>query len=169
MCACHYIYMSGNLVQFSSVAQSCPTLCNPMDCSTPGFPVYHQLLNITQIHVYPVPLCCPLLLPSSVFPSIRILFSESSLHIRWPKYWNFNFSISPLTEYSGLISSGLIVWSDWLFVQETLKSLLEPHNSKASGLQHSVFSMVQLSHPYMTAEKTIDLSVWTFINKMMSL
>ena len=95
--------------QFSSVTQSYPTLCNPMDCSTPGFPVYHQLLNITQIHVYPVPLCCPLLLPSSVFPSIRILFSESSLHIRWPKYWNFNFSISPFTEYSGLISSGLIV------------------------------------------------------------
>ena len=90
-------------------------------------------------------LCHPLLLPPSIVPSIRVFSNESILHIRWPKYWNFNFSISPLTEYSGLISSGLIVWSDWLFVQETLKSLLQHHSSKASLLQRWAFFIVQLS------------------------
>ena len=103
MYACHYIYMSGKSVQFSSVAQLCPTFCNPMDCSMPGFPVHQQLLDLTQTHVHPVPLCCPILLPSSVFPRNRIFFNQSALHIKWPKYWNFNFNISPSNEYSGLI------------------------------------------------------------------
>ena len=111
-------------------------------------------------------LCRPLLLLPSIFPSIRAFSNESALHVRWPKYWSFSFSVSPSSEYSGLISFR-IDWSDLLAVQETLKSL-QYHNSKASILQHSVF-MVQLSHTYMTTVKTIALTVWTFISKVMSL
>ena len=102
-------------------------------------------------------LCCPLLLPPSVFPSIRIFSNESVLRIRWPKYWSFNFSISPSNEYSGLISFRMN-WLDLLAVQGTLKSLLQHHSSKPLILQHSAFFIVQLSHPYMTTGKTIALT-----------
>ena len=107
-------------------------------------------------------LCHPLLLLPSIFPSIRVFFNESALRIRWPKYWSFNFRISPSNEYSGLISFRM----DWLYllaVQGTLKSLLQHHSSKASILQHSACFMVQLSHPYTTTGKTIALTRWTFV------
>ena len=112
-------------------------------------------------------LCCPLLLPST-FPSSRVFSSESVLHIRWPKYWSFSFSISPSNEYSGLISFRMD-WLDLLVVQGTLKSLLQHHSSKASILLCSAFFIVQLSHPYMTTGKTITLTRWTFVDKVMSL
>ena len=112
-------------------------------------------------------LCCPLLLLSSIFPCIRVFSNESDLHIRWPKYWSFSFSISPFSEYSGLFSFR-VDWFDLLAVQGTLKSPLQHHSSKASVLWHSVFFMVQLSHPHMTTG-TIALTVWTFVGKVMSL
>ena len=152
------------LVQFSSVTQSCPTLCNPMDCSTPGFSVHHQLPELTQTHVHLVDvpsnhliLCCSLLLVPSIFPSIRVFSNESALCIRWPKYWSFSFSISPSNEYSGLISFRMD-WLDLLAVQGTLNSLHQHHNSKASILQSSAFFIVQLSYPYMTTGKLIALT-----------
>ena len=110
----------------------------------------------------------PLLLWPSIFPSIRVFSNESVLRIRWPKYWSFNFSISPSSEYSGLIffrMNGL----DLLAVQETLKSLLQHYSSKASTLQCSAFFIVQLAHPYMTTRKIISLTIYTFVNKVMSL
>ena len=113
-------------------------------------------------------LCCPLLLLPSIFPSIRVFSNESALGIRWPKYWSFSFSISPSNEYSGLMSFKMD-WLDLLAVQGTLKSLLQHHSSKASILHHSAFFIVQLSHPYMTTGKTIALTVWTFVDKVMSL
>ena len=113
-------------------------------------------------------LCCPLLLPPSIIPSIRVFSSESVLHIRCPKDWSFSFSISPSNEYSGLISFR-IDWFDLLAVQGTLKSLLQHHSSKASILQCSAFFIVQLSHPYMTIGKTITLTRWTVVGKVMSL
>ena len=113
-------------------------------------------------------LCHPLLLPPSIFPSIRVFSSESVLCIRWPKYWSFSFSINPSNEYSGLISFR-IDWLDLLAAQGTLKSLLEHHSSKASILQCSAFFIVQLSHPYMTTGKTKALTRWTFVGKVMSL
>ena len=113
-------------------------------------------------------LCCPLLLMPSIFPSIRIFSSESVLCIRWPKYWCFSFNISPSNEYSGLISCR-IDWLDLLAVQGTLKSLLQHHSSKASFHQRSAFFIVQVSYPYMTSGKTIALTRWTFIGKVMSL
>ena len=113
-------------------------------------------------------LCLPLLLPPSVFPSIRVFSNESVLHIRWPKYWSFSFNISPSNEYSGLISFR-IDWFDLLAVQGTLKSLLQHHTSKASILRHSAFFTVQLSHPYMTTGKTIALTKRTLVGKVMSL
>ena len=112
--------------------------------------------------------CHPLLLPSSIFPSIKDFSNESVLHIRWPKYWNFCFYISPSNEYSGLISFRMN-WLDLLAVQGTLKSLLQHHSSKASILRHSAFFMVQLSHPYMTTGKTIAFTRQTFVGKVMSL
>ncbi|CAM9785547.1 unnamed protein product [Rangifer tarandus platyrhynchus] len=112
--------------------------------------------------------CQPLLLLRSVFPSIRVFSNESVLHMRWPKYWSFSFSISPSNEYSGLISYR-IGWFDLLTVQGTLKSLLQPHSAKASILQRSAFFIVQLSHPYMTTGKTIALNRWTFVGKVISL
>ena len=146
-----------------------------MDCSMPGFPVHHQLLELTQTHVHwvgdaiqpPHPLSSLLLLPS-LFPSLRVFSKESVLHIRWPKDWSFSFSISPSSEYSGLISFR-IVWLDLLAVQGTLKSLLQHHSSKASVLRHSAFFMVQLSHPYMTTGKTTDLTIHIFVGKITSL
>ena len=112
-------------------------------------------------------LCCPFL-PPLIFPSIRVFSNESVLRIRWPKYWSFSFNISPSNEYSGLISLR-IDWLDLLAVQGTLKSLLQHHSSKASILQHSAFFIVQLLHPYMTTGKTIALTRWTFVGKVMSL
>ena len=113
-------------------------------------------------------LCCSLLLLPSIFTSIRVFFKESVLCIRWPKYWNFSFSISLFNEYSGLISFK-IDWLDLLAVQGTLKSLLQHHSSKASIFQRSAFFTVQLSHPYMATGKTIALPRWTFVGKVMSL
>ena len=113
-------------------------------------------------------LCCPLLCLPSIFPSIRVFSSESVLHIRWPKYWSFSFSISPSNEYSGLISF-LNDWLDLLAVQGILRSLLQHHSSKASILQRSAFFIVQLSHPYLITGKTIALTRQTFVDKVMSL
>ena len=111
-------------------------------------------------------LCCPLLLLPSIFPSIKVFSNGSALHMMWPKYWSF--SISPSNEYSGL-TSFRIYWLDLLAVQGTLKSLLQHHSSKASILRCSAFFMVQLSHPYITTRKTIALTIWTFVGKVMSL
>ena len=149
-------------VQFSSVAQSCPTLCDPMDCSTPDFHVHYQLPELTQTHfhwvgdaIQPSHPLSPPSPPAFNFPSIRIFNSESVLHIRWSKYWSFSFSISPSNE--GLISFRMD-WLDLLAVQGTLKSLFQHHSSKASVLQCSAFFIVQLSHPYMTTGKTTSLT-----------
>ena len=138
-------------------SQSCPTLCNPMDCSTRGFPIHHCLPEFAQTHVHwvddafqPSHPLWPLFLPPSIFPSLRVFSSESALCIRWPKYWRFIFSISPSKEYSGLISFR-IDWFYLLVIQETLKSLLQYHSLKASILWHSAFFIVQLSRLYMTA------------------
>ena len=113
-------------------------------------------------------LCLPLLLLPSIFPSIRVFPSESVLHIRWPKYWSFSFSVSPSNEYSGLVSFRMD-WLDLLVVQGTPKSLLQHYISKVSILWHSAFFMVQYSHPHMTTGKTIGLTIWTFVGKVMSL
>ena len=113
-------------------------------------------------------LCCPLLLLPSIFPSIRVFSNESALHIRWPKYWSFSFSVSPSNEHTGLISFRMD-WLDLLAVQGTLKSLIQHHSSKESVLWHSAFFIVQLSHPYMTTRKTIALTRWTFVGKVTSL
>ena len=149
-----------------------------MDCSTPGFPALYYFLEFARTHVSSLSesvmisnhliLCHPFLLPL-IFPSIRVFPNGSALHIRWPKYWCFSFSISPSNEYSGLIFFR-IDWFDLRAVQGTLKSLLQHHSSKASILQHSIFSMVQLSHPYMTTiRKTIALTIQTFVGEVMSL
>ena len=158
-------------VQFSSVAQSCSTLRDPMNHSTPGLPVHHQLPEFTQTHVHWVAdaiqrsiLCCPLLLPLSIFPSIRVFSNEPLLCIRWPKYWSFSFNISPSNEHSGLISFR-IDWLNLLAVQATLKSLLQYHSSKASILRCSAFFIVQLSHPYVATGKSKVLTRWTFVGK----
>ena len=146
-----------------------------MDCSTPGFPVLHHLwssLRLTSTDpVMPfnlLVLCRPLLLLPSIFPSIRVFSNESTLHIRWPKYWSFSFNISPSNEHPGLISFR-IHWLDLLGVQGTLKSLLQHHSSKASFLLHSGFFIIQLSHPYVTTGKTIALTRQIFVDKVMSL
>ena len=112
-------------------------------------------------------LCCPLLLPPSIFPSIRVFSNESVLHIRWPKYWSFSFSISPSNEYSGLISFRMDCL-DLLAFQGTLKSLLQHYSSKASIFWHSAFFIVQLSYPYMTTGKTIAVTRWTFVGKVIA-
>ena len=146
--------------KFSSVAQSCPTLCDPMNRSTPGLPVHHQLPEFTQTHVMPsshLILCRPLLLLLPIPPSIRVFSNESTLCRRWPKYLSFSFSIIPSKEIPGLISFRLD-WLDLLAVQGTLKSLLQHHSSKASILQPSAFFTVQLSHPHVTTGKTIALT-----------
>jgi len=144
-----------------------------MDCSKPGFPVHRQILEFAQTHVHWVGdvihhlvLCWSLLLLPSIFPSIKVFPNETVLRIRWSKYWSF--IISPSSEYSRLISFR-VDWLELLAVQGTLKSLLQHHSSKASILQHSAFFMVQLSYPYMTTGKTITLTRWTFVSKVMSL
>ena len=144
-------YSTSETIQFSSVTQSCPTICDPMDCSIPGLPVHHQFPEFTQTQVHRVgdaiqpshPLS-PLLLLPSILPSIRVFSNESALHIRWPKYWSFSFSISPSKEYSGLISFRMD-WLDLLAVQGTLNSILQHHSSKASILRCSAFFVVQLT------------------------
>ena len=133
-----------------SVTQSCLTLCDPMNCNTPGLPVHHQLPELVMPSNHLI-LCHPLLLPS-FFPSIRVFSNESALPIRWPKYWSFSFNISPSNEQPRLISFRMD-WLDLLAVQGTLKSLLQHHSSKASVLQCSAFFIDQLSHPYMTTGK----------------
>ena len=162
-------------VQFSSVAQSCPTLCDTMNHSMPGLPVHHQLPEFTQTHttesVIPsnhLILCRPLLLLPSIFLNIRVFSNESALCIRWPKYWSFSFNISPSNEHPGLISFRMD-WLDLLGVQGTLRSLLQHHSSKASILKHSAFFTVQLSHPYVTTGKTTALTRQTFVDKVMFL
>ena len=141
----------------------------------PDFPVLtisQSLLKLMSIKLMMPPnhfiLCHPLLLLPSTFSSIRVFSRKSALRIRWPKYWSFSFSISPSNKYSTLISFR-IDWFDLLVVQGTLKSLLQHHSSKASTLQHSAFLMVQLSHTYTTTGKTIALSIWTLVDKVMSL
>ena len=146
-----------------SVTQLCLTLCDHMDCSMPGFPVLHHLLELAETHVQLPP--SP---PALIFPSIRVFSNESALCIRWPKYWSFSFSISPSKEYSGLISFR-IDWLDLLAVQGTLTSLLQHHSSKALILQRSAFFMVQLSHPYITTGKTMAVTIRPFVGKVMSL
>ena len=143
-----------------------------MDCSTPGLPVYHQLLEFTQTHVESVMpsnniiLFHPIL-PPSIFPSIRVFSNQSVLCNRWPKYWSFSFSTSPSNEYSGLISLG---WTGWIsLLSKGLSRVFSKPNSKASILQCSAFFIVQLSHSYMTTGKTIVLTRQTFIDKVMSL
>ena len=145
-----------------------------MDCSMPAFPVHHQLWSLVKLMFINLVmlfnqliLCHPLLLPHSVFPSNRVFSNESALPIRWPKYCSFSF-IRPSNEYSGLISFRMD-WLDLLEVQETLKSLLQHHSSKASILRCSAFFIVQLSHPHMTTGKTTALTRQTFVDKVMSL
>ena len=164
--------------QFSSVQFSCSVL---FDSAIPQTAAHQASLSITisqslfklmsielvmaSNHLI---LCCPLLLPPSIFPSIRAFSNESVLHIRWPNYWSFSFSISPSSEYSGLISFSMN-WFDFLAVQGTLKSLLQHHSSKASILRRSAFFIIQLSHPNMTTGKTTALTKWNFVVKVMSL
>ena len=146
-----------------------------MECSTQGLLVHHhsqsflKLMSIEPVMPFNLLiLCCLLLLLPSIFPNIRIFLNESVLRIRWPNYWSFNFSIIPSDEHQGLISFRMD-WLDLLAVQGTLKSLLQHHSSKASILQCLAFFTVQLSHPYMTTEKTIALTRWIFVGKLMSL
>ena len=169
------IILTCMLSLFSSVAHMCSTPCNPMDCSMPGFPVHHQLPKITQTQVHwgsdailHLIFCHPLPFQHSEFHSIKVFSNESILHIRWPKCWSFSFSISPSNEYPGLICFRMN-WLNLLFIQGTLKSLLQHHSSKASILQCSAFFIVQFSPPYMTTGKTIVLTRWTFVGRIMSL
>ena len=148
-------------IQFSSVAQSCPTLCDPMNCIMPGLPVHlhcrslPKLMSIKSVMPFShLILCCPLLLLPSTIPSIRVFSNGSTLPMRWPKYWSFSFNISPSNEHPGLISFRMD-WLDLLAGQGTLKSLLQHHSSKASILWWSAFFTVQLSHPCMTTGKTM--------------
>ena len=149
-----------------------------MNRRTPGLPVHQQLPESTQTHVHrvgdaiqpshPLSSPSPLLPLPSIFPSITVFSNESALCIRWPKYWSFNFNISLSNEHPGLISFRMD-WLDLLAVQGTLKNLLQHHSSKASTLRCSAFFIVQLSHPHMTTGKTIALTRWTFVGKVMSL
>ena len=158
-----------------SVAQLCLILCDPMDCSMQAslsiinsrsllkhMPIESEMPSNHLI------LCRPLLLLPSIFPSIRVFSNESALHIRWPKYWSFSFSISLSNEHPGLISFRMD-WLDLLAIQGTFKSLLQHRSSKASILQYSALFMVQISHPYVTTGKTLALTRWTFVGKVMSL
>ena len=161
--------------QFSSITQLCQTLCDPMNHSTPGLLSItnsQSLLKLMSIEsVMPsnhLILCCPLLLLPAIPPTIRVISNESTLHMRWPKYWSFSFSISPSNEHPRLISLRMD-WLDLLAIQGTLKSLLQQHSSKASILRRSAFFTVQLSHPYMTTGKTIALTRQDFVGKVTSL
>ena len=160
------------MVQLLSYVQLFATPWTTAQQASLSVTVFQSLLKLIYIEVM-MPsnhliLCHPLLLLPSIFPSIRLFSNDLTLHIRWPKYWSFSFSISPSNEYAGLISFR-IDWFDLLTIQGTLKSLLQHHCSKASILQCSVFFMVQLSHLYMTTGKTIALTRWTFVSKGTSL
>ena len=168
-------HFSHSLVQFShsvlsnSLQPHGPQHARP-PCPSPTPRVYSNLCPLSQWccpsnHLI---LCHPLLLPPSIFPSIRVFSNELALLIRWPKYWSFSFSINPFNEYSGLISFRMD-WLDLLAVQGTLKSLFQHHSSKTSILRHSASLIVQLSHPYTTTGKTTTLTRWTFVGKVMSL
>ena len=141
-------------------------------CQTPLSTISHSLLKFKSIESVRLSncliLCHSLLFLPSIFLSIMVFFNELALHMRWPNYWSFSFSISPSNEYSGL-HSFRIDWFDLFTVQGILKSLLQYHSSKASVLQHSAFFIVQLSHPFLTTGKTIALTRWTFVSKVMSL
>ena len=155
------------------VSKSCLNLCDPTDCSTPGFPVLHYLLEFLQIQSVELVMLSNHSSSVSPFsPALNLsqhhFSNELALPIRWPKYWSFSFSTSPSNEYSELISFR-IDWFDLLAVQGTLKSLLQHHSSKASILRCSAFFMVQLSHPYMTTGKTRALTIQIFVDKVMSL
>ena len=146
-----------------------------MDCSIPAALFYTNSQSLLKLMFMEsgmpsnyLILCRSLLLLPSIFPSLRVFSDESTLHISWPKYWSFSFNISPSNEYSGLISFRMD-WLDLFVVQGILKSLLQYHNSKASILLHSALFIVQLSHPYMTTGKTIALTRWTLVGKVMSL
>ena len=176
ICGIQFIFnIQQLLLLFSSVAQSCATLCNPKNHSTPGLTVHCQLLEHTQTHAHRVrdaiqpshPLL-PLLLLPPISPSIRVFSNESALRMRWPKYWSFSFSISPSNEYPRLISFKMDLL-DLLAVQGILKSLLQHHSSKASIFRRSGFLIVQLSHPHMTTGKTIALTRRTFVGRVKSL
>ena len=163
-----------SLVQFSSVTQLCLTFCDPMKCKTPGLLVHYQLPESTQTHVHwisdnikPSHPLSSLTPPGSSFPSIRVISNESVLRIRWPRYWSFSFNISLTNEHPGLIAFRMD-WLDLLAVQGTLKSLLQHDSPEASILWRSAFFTVQLSHPYMTTGKTMALTRWTFVDKVMS-
>ena len=174
---CLNVYFVLILCVFSSVQSlSCVRLFE-----TPWTTACQASLSITNSQSSPKPmsiesvmpsdhliLCRPLLLLPSIFPSIRVFSNESALRISWPKYWSFSFNVSPSNEHPGLISFRMD-WLDLLAVQGTRKSLLQHHSSKASILRHSAFFIVQLSHPYMTTGKTIALTRWTFVGKIMSL
>ena len=167
--------ISGQGTRSHCSVQSCPTLCDPVNRSMPGSLTItnsQSLLKLTSIEsMMPsnrLILCRPLLLLPSVLPNIRVFSNESVLCIRWPKYWNFSFSISPSSEYSGLISFRM-EWFDLLSVQGTLKSLLQHHSLKASILWRSAFFMAQLSHPYVTSGKNIALTRQIFVSKVMPL
>ena len=164
----HTMYAFPTWPYCCSVTQLCPTLCDPMDCSTLGFPVHH-LPELAQTHVHwvndAIQPSHPLLSPSppaSIFPSIRVFSNESALHTRWPNYWSFSYSISPSNEYSGLMSFKMD-WLDLLAVPGTLKSLLQHHSSKASIFQCSAFVMLQLSHLNTTTRKAIALT-WAILD-----
>ena len=169
------MYINLPYLQFSSVTQSCLTLCNPIiaarqaSLSITNSQSSLKLLSIESVMPYcHLILCCPLLLLPSIFPNIRVFSNESVLQIRWPKYWSFSLNISPSNEHPGLISFRMD-WLDLLAVQGTLKSLLQHHSSKVSILWCSAFFIVQLSHPYMTTGKTIVLTRQTLVGKVMSL
>ena len=161
--------------QFSSATQSCPTFQDPMNRSTPGLPVHYQIPEFTKlmciesvkpsIHLI---LYRPLLLLSPILPSIRVFSNQSTLRRRWPKYWSFNLKISPSNEHPGLVCFRM-EWLDLLAVQGTHKSLLQHHSSKASILLCSAFFTVQPSHSHIITRKTIVLTRWTFVGKVMSL
>ena len=161
-------------VQFSSAAQSCPTLCDPMNCNTLSITSLSITSSWSLLKLMPIEsvmpsshliLCRPLLLLTPIPPSIGVFSNESTLCMRWPKYWSFSFGISPSNDHPGLISFK-VDWLDLLAVQGTLKTLLKHHSSKASIFRHSAFFTVQLSNPYMTAGKTIALTRWTFTCKL---
>ena len=163
------------VIQFSSVAQSCPTLCNPMNLSTDAsLSITNSRSSLKLMCIELVMpsshliLCSPLLLLPPIPPNIRVFSNESTLHMRWPKYWSFSLSISPSNEHPGPVSFRMD-WLDLLAVQGTLKSLLQHHSSKALILRCSAFFTVQLSHPYMTTGKTITLTRRTIVGKVMYL
>ena len=168
MYVCIYIAIVQSLTHVQLFATPWTAACQ----ASLSFTISYSLLKLISIEsVMPsnhLTLCCPLLLLPSIFPSIDVFSNESVLPIKWPKYWSFSFSISPSSEYAGLISF-MIDWFDLLAIQQTLESILQHHNLKVSVLQYSAFLMVQVLHPYMTTGITISLTIWTFVGKLMSL